>query len=105
VETDRVHTLGLSIADVSSEELFDTWQALLALRAHADDYLADMRGRFDQADNLTDRERLWEHLEVLWPNYQVLSAWVDLMHVAYVFATEGHESLFLDDIGFFTSSG
>jgi hypothetical protein len=48
VETDRVHTLGLSIADVSSEELFDTWQALLALRAHADDYLADMRGRFDR---------------------------------------------------------
>ena len=26
------------------------------------------------------------------------------MHVAYVFTTEGHESLFMDDIGFFTGS-
>ena len=42
METDRVHTLGLSMADVSSEELFDTWQALLALRADADDYLAEI---------------------------------------------------------------
>jgi hypothetical protein len=98
------------MSDVSSEELFDTWQALLALRAQADDYLAEMRGLFDKATNLVERERLWQRLELLWPNYQVLSAWADLTHAAYVFATEGYESLFLDDpsfttSGFFTSSG
>jgi hypothetical protein len=104
MEADRVHTLGLSVADVSSEELFDTWQGLLALRTDADDFLADMRSRFDKADGLTERERLWAQLEVLWPSYQVLSAWTEVMHAAYVFATEGHESLFMDDIGFFTTS-
>ena len=59
--------------------------------------------RFDKADGLTERERLWAQLEVLWPSYQVLSAWTEVMHAAYVFATEGHESLFMDDIGFFTT--
>jgi hypothetical protein len=58
-----------------------------------------------KATDLVERERLWQRLELLWPNYQVLSAWTDLMHVAYVFTTEGHESLLMDDIGFFTSSG
>ena len=27
----------------------------------------------------------------------MLSAWTDVMHAAYVFATEGYESLFMDD--------
>ena len=99
-----MYTLGLSVSDIPSEELFDTWQGLLALQAHADDYLAELRGRFDKATDLVERERLWQRLELLWPNYQVLSAWTDLMHVAYVFTTEGHESLFMDDIGFYTGS-
>ena len=34
---------------------------------------------------------------MLWPSYQVLSAWTDVVHAAYVFATEGYESLFMDD--------
>jgi hypothetical protein len=103
VENDRVHTLGLSVTDVSSEELFDTWQGLLALRMRADDYLAEMRGRFERAEGLVERDRLWARLDVLWPNYQVLSAWTEVMHAAYVFATEGHESLFMDG-GFFTTA-
>ena len=94
---DRVHTLGLSVTDIPSEELFDTWQDLLALRMRADAHLTEMRARFDKATDVADRERLWARLEVLWPSYQVLSAWTDVVHAAYVFATEGYESLFMDD--------
>ena len=97
METDRVHTLGLSVTDIPSEELFDTWQCLLALRMRADAYLAELRGRVDRAPNLIERQRLWSRVEVLWPSYQVLSAWTDVVHAAYVFATEGYESLFMDD--------
>ena len=96
METDRVHTLGLSVTDIPSEELFDTWQCLLALRMRADAHLAELRARFDKATTVADRERLWARLEVLWPSYQVLSAWTDVVHAAYVFATEGYESLFMD---------
>ena len=97
MENDRVHTLGLSVSDIPSEELFDTWQALLALRMRADAYITDVRARFEMATSLVERERLWTRLEVLWPSYQVLSAWTDVTHAAYVFATEGYESLFMDD--------
>ena len=97
METDRVHTLGLSVTDISSEELFDTWQDLLALRMRADAHLTELRARFDKATTVADRERLWARLEVLWPSYQVLSAWTDVVHAAYVFAAEGYESLFMDD--------
>ena len=60
-----MYTLGLSVSDIPSEELFDTWQGLLALRMRADAHLTEMRGRFDQATNPADRERLWARLEVL----------------------------------------
>jgi hypothetical protein len=103
VENLQLGTLGLSVTDIPSEELFDTWQDLLALRMRADAYITAMRARFDKATDLVERERLWARLEVLWPSYQVLSAWTDVVHAAYVFATEGHESLFMDD-RFTTSS-
>ena len=92
-----MYTLGLSVSDIPSEDLFDTWQGLLALRMRADAYITEMRARFEKATNVADRERLWARLEVLWPSYQVLSAWTDVVHAAYVFATEGYESLFMDD--------
>jgi hypothetical protein len=104
MKNDRVHTVGLSVTDASSEELFDTWQGLLELRMRADDFLAEMRGRFERAKGLVERDRLWADLEMLWPSYQVLSAWTDVMHAAYVFTTEGQESLFMDGIGFSISS-
>ena len=74
-----------------------TWQALLALRMRADAYITDVRARFEKATSQIERERLWTRLEMLWPSYQVLSAWTDVTHAAYVFATEGYESLFMDD--------
>ena len=97
MQNDQLHRLEVSVTDIPSEELFDTWQELLRLRVRADAYLAEVRARFDKATNLVERERLWARLEVLWPSYQVLSAWTDVVHAAYVFATEGYESLFMDD--------
>ena len=96
MENEQLHTLEVSVPDIPSEELFDTWQDLLVLRIRADAYITEMRARFEKADGLADRERLWARLEVLWPSYQVLSAWTDVVHAAYVFATEGYESLFMD---------
>ena len=98
--------VGLSMADVSSEELFDTWQSLLALQAHADDYLAEMRGRFDKATDLVERERLWAAaggalaelpgaVGVDRPDARR----VRVHHRGPRVAVHG------DDIGFFTSSG
>jgi len=97
MDNEQLHRLELSIPDIPSEELFDTWQVLLALRMRADAYITDVRARFEKATSLVERERLWTRLEVLWPSYQVLSAWTDVTHAAYVFATEGYESLFMDD--------
>jgi hypothetical protein len=96
MENEQLHTLEVSVTDIPSAELFDTWQDLLALRMRADAYITEMRARFDEATSLTERDRLWARLEVLWPSYQVLSAWTDVVHAAYVFATEGYESLFMD---------
>jgi hypothetical protein len=97
MQNDQLHRLEVSVTDIPSEELFDTWQQLLRLRVRADAYISQVRARFDQATNPVERERLWARLEVLWPSYQVLSAWTDVVHAAYVFATEGYESLFMDD--------
>jgi hypothetical protein len=96
MENEQLHTLEVSVTDIPSAELFDTWQDLLALRMRADAYITEMRARFDEATSLTERDRFWARLEVLWPSYQVLSAWTDVVHAAYVFATEGYESLFMD---------
>jgi hypothetical protein len=93
---DRV-TLGLSIGDIPSEELFDLWQDLLALRVRADAHLAELGVRLDKAEGFAEWKPLFARLEMLWPSYQVLSAWTDVVHAAYVFATEGYESLFMDD--------
>ena len=97
MQNDQLHRLEVSVPDIPSEELFDTWQVLVRLRVRADAYITEVRARFDKATNLVERERLWARLEVLWPSYQVLSAWTDVVHAAYVFATEGYESLFMDD--------
>ena len=103
MQNDQLHRLEVSVPDIPSEELFDTWQVLVRLRVRADAYITEVRARFDKATNLVERERLWARLEVLWPSYQVLSAWTDVVHAAYVFATEGYESLFMED-QFTTSS-
>ena len=93
-----MYTLGLSVSDIPSEELFDTWQGLLALRMRADADLTEMRARFEKATNVADRERLWARLEVLWPSYQPGAVRVDRRGARRdVFATEGYESLFMDD--------
>ena len=49
-----MYTLGLSVSDIPSEELFDTWQGLLALRMRADAYITEMRARFDKATNVAE---------------------------------------------------
>jgi len=102
MDNEQLHRLELSVPDIPSEELFETWQVLLALRMRADAYITEVRARFEKATSQIERERLWTRLEVLWPSYQVLSAWTDVTHAAYVFATEGYESLFMDDTEFFT---
>jgi hypothetical protein len=84
MQNDQLHRLEVSVPDIPSEELFDTWQVLVRLRVRADAYISQVRTRFDQATNLAERERLWARLEVLWPSYQVLSAWTDVVHAARV---------------------
>lgn len=89
----------MSAENFSDDELFELWQMLLAIRSRAEARINDVSEGFDTAATPDARKRCWEEMTTLWSHYLVLSAWTDVIHAAWIFSTEGHDSMFLAEEG------
>ncbi len=80
------------------DELFAEWQRLSLLRTEANRHVNACRQQWETTTDLAEKSRLWDELDRMWPHFEVLSAWVELFYSAWVFATRGAESMFMDGV-------
>jgi hypothetical protein len=85
---------------ITSTQLHDEWLRLF----HASNEAAKAAGQMWQewkTATANDRQespetrRLWAQYSALQSDYRVLTAWRDLLHTAWVFATDGRECRFM----------
>jgi hypothetical protein len=93
----NIEVLHLSVDDgVSSTELHDTWLQLFRRRNEAAKTAAGMWQQWkDAPDGSAQADRLWVQYSAFQSEYRVLAAWTDLVHTAWVFATDGRKCRFL----------
>jgi hypothetical protein len=84
------------IADgYAPEDLFAEWQRLSVLRSEADQLVNQYRQRWEITTDPTEKARVWNEIDRMWPDFEVLSAWTELFYTAWIFTTRGCNSAFL----------
>lgn len=91
-----MHTLTLNTDAPDAGALWADYQRLAEAAAAAGKSNAVAYRLLKSASNEADAERLREQLRQLTRHYLVLTAWVDAFRAAWLFASYGKESLFLN---------
>ncbi len=93
----NIDALHLSVDDgVSPSALHDTWLQLFHRRNEAKRTAAGMWQQWkDAPEGSAEADRLWAQYSAFQSEYRVLTAWTDLFHTAWVFATDGRQCRFL----------
>jgi hypothetical protein len=81
---------------ISSTQLHDEWLRLFRASTEAEKVAARMWQEWKTATTSERTEspetrRLWAQYSAFQSDYRVLTAWRDLLHTAWVFATDGRE--------------
>lgn len=85
---------------ITSTQLHDEWLRLFHASNEAAKVASQMWQEWKNAtanDRIESPEtrRLWAQYSALQSDYRVLTAWRDLLHTAWVFATDGRECRFM----------
>ena len=85
-------------AVLTATELHDRWLRLFRRRNEAREVATAMWQGWSDATagkKSVEADRLWREYSALQSDYRVLAAWTDVVHAAWVFASEGRDSRFL----------
>jgi hypothetical protein len=86
------------VEGVTAEQLHDKWLRLFHLRNKAAKSAARLWQRWrSTTEGSAESDRLWSEYSAFQSDYRVLAAWTDLVHSAWVFATDGRECSLLTD--------
>lgn len=92
----NISGLHLSVDEaMTSTELHDRWLQLFHLRNEAHKLAAAMWLEWKNTTEPVKANRLWKEYSAFQSDYRVLAAWTDLVHTAWVFATDGRRCRFL----------
>jgi hypothetical protein len=85
---------------ITATQLHDEWLRLFhasteAARAAGQMWQEWKTATADDRQESAETRRLWAQYSALQWDYRVLTAWRDLLHTAWVFATDGRECRFL----------
>jgi hypothetical protein len=93
----------------SADELWDRWMVLKEARTQLGRISTTKSDQWQKAvESGASPEivsALWSDYQGMWREFQVLSAWTELIYAAWVFRTEGADSVFLDQIDMTVSGG
>jgi hypothetical protein len=87
--------LELSANGMDSTELFAQWREYAACRDEVAATIMTMADRWHKETDPVVRDRLGVELDEVRPHFEVLCAWTDVFHTAWVFSTQGCESKFI----------
>lgn len=82
---DRITTLSHD----SAEELYQQWRRLSALRRTVGQNSDAIGKHWQTVTDPVERAKVWQNYEQACREYDVVSAWTELVHSFYVFATQG----------------
>ena len=89
----------LSVDDgVSPVQLHDRWLWLFRRRSEVARAASGLFRQWKSVEicgESAEADRLWSEYSALQSEFRVLSAWTDLVHTAWVFATDGRECRFV----------
>jgi hypothetical protein len=91
----EIPALQLSATGMSPDELFTEWMAYQNLCGEVGEIIESMWAGWQKETNPALRDRLNAELDDVRPHYEVLRAWTELFHSAWVFSTYGCESRFV----------